>query len=339
MTGMTRVGLAIITATFAVVPFAMLWSSAPPAGVVRIVLSVLSAVGGGGCALLWAVKWPTKSESVVFAACASVSIGMAALAQSDPEFALLACTSFVAVSAYIAIFHTPVLMVANAAFVVLVPVLPTVAVAMADGVVRAVCQYVLVLAVNIAVPFGIQLLVQALGADLLEADRDPLTGLLNRRAFYDRACQLVTAYGRSDSHLVVALIDLDKFKRLNDTEGHAAGDRALIAVGHVLRERTREGAVVGRVGGEEFLVADVFVDPRSPALGARLCDGVAALPYAITASVGTANARCDQIQASGDASRVIAELVEAADAAMYDAKRNGGNQSRQRFAPLGEYTR
>ena len=135
------------------------------------------------------------------------------------------------------------------------------------------------------------------------------------------------------------MIDLDRFKMLNDTEGHAAGDRALIAVAHVLRERTHHGAVVGRSGGEEFLVADVFVDPRSVPLGGRLCDGVAALPYAITASVGTAGARCDQILESGDPNQVIGELIAAADAAMYDAKRNGGNQSRQRVAPLDEYSR
>jgi diguanylate cyclase (GGDEF)-like protein len=336
---MTRVALAVITATFAVVPFAMLWSSAAPDHALRVVLSISAVVGGLGCALLWVVRWPSKSESVAFAVCASASIAMAALSQSDPAIALLACTSFVAISAYIAIFHTPVLMVANAAVVVVVPVVPAVMAAASGGLVRAVCQYVLVLGVNVAVPFGIQILVHALGTDLLEADRDPLTGLLNRRAFYERACQLVAAYGRSDSHLVVALIDLDRFKLLNDTEGHAAGDRALIAVGHALRERTRESAIVGRVGGEEFLVADVFVDPRSLPIGPRLCDGVAALPYAITASVGAASARCDQILSSGDVTRVITELVDAADTAMYEAKRNGGNQSRQRLAPIGECVR
>ena len=333
---MTRGALAVITATLAVVPFAMLWSPTAPDSALRIGLLTSAVIGGIGCALLWVVRWPTKSESIAFAVCASASVAMAALSQSDPAVGLLACTSFVAVSAYIAIFHTPVLMVANAVPVVLIPIVPAVMVAASDGLVRAVCQYVLVLTVNIAVPFGIQILVHRLGTDLLEADRDPLTGVLNRRAFYERAGQLVTAYGRSDSHLVVALIDLDRFKLLNDTEGHAAGDRALIAVGHALRERTRESAIVGRVGGEEFLVADVFVDPRSLPIGPRLCDGVAALPYGITASVGAASARCDQILSSGDATRVITELVDAADAAMYEAKRNGGNQSRQRVAPIGE---
>ena len=56
-------------------------------------------------------------------------------------------------------------------------------------------EYWLVVVVNIAVPFGIQILVRALGVDLLNADRDPLTGLLNRRAFYERASQLVAAHG------------------------------------------------------------------------------------------------------------------------------------------------
>ena len=67
----------------------------------------------------------------------------------------------------------------------------------------------------------------ALGVDLLNADRDPLTGLLNRRAFFfERAGQLVVTQGFAGAHLVVAMIDLDRFKLLNDTEGHAAGDRS-----------------------------------------------------------------------------------------------------------------
>jgi diguanylate cyclase (GGDEF)-like protein len=337
MVGMTRAVMAVTSASLAIIPFALLWSSTPPDGVVRIVVSILSVVGGTGCALLWIVRWPSRSQSVAFAVTASVSIAMATLSQSDPSLALLACTAFVAVSAYIAIFHTALLMVANAVVVVVVPIVPAVALAMTHGVVRTLCEYGLMVMVNIAVPFGIQIIVQALGVDLLNADRDPLTGLLNRRAFYERTGQLVAAHGYSDSHLVVAMIDLDRFKLLNDTEGHAAGDRVLIAVGHSLREQTRPTAIVGRVGGEEFLVADVFVDPRQAALGQRLCDAVADLPYEITASVGIASARCDQFVEHHDPNLVINALVALADGAMYDAKRNGGNQSRQRVAPFEPY--
>ncbi|MCW2553069.1 MAG: diguanylate cyclase [Mycobacterium sp.] len=333
---MARAVLAVTSASFALIFFAMLWSSAPPDGAVRVVLSILSVVSGTGCALLWVLRWPTKSESIAFAAAASVSIATATLAQSDPTIALVACTAFVAVSGYIAVFHTAVCMVANVVLVVVVPAVPAVALVTTHGVIRAASEYGLVLVVNIAVPFGLQILVHALGADLLNADRDPLTGLLNRRAFYERVGELVAIHGLSESHLVVAMIDLDRFKQLNDTEGHAAGDRVLKAVGHVLREHTRPSAVVGRVGGEEFLVADVFADPRQAALGQRLCDAVAALPHAITASIGIASARCDQFVERHDPNLVITALIASADSAMYDAKRNGGNRSRQRVGPLDQ---
>lgn len=336
MAKMIRAVVAATAAALAVISFAMLWSSAPPDCATRLIASILSVVGGIGCALLWTVRWPTKPESMAFAITASASIAMASLAQSDPTMALLACTVFATVSGYIAIFHTASFMVANAVVVVLVPVVPMVALTAAHGVARALCEYALVVVVNIAVPFGFQILVRALGVDLLNADRDPLTGLLNRRAFYARTNQAVALHGYTDSHLVVAMIDLDRFKSLNDTMGHAAGDRVLMEVGHALREHTRPSAIVGRVGGEEFLVADVFTDPRQAALGQRLCDAVATLPHEITASVGIASARCDQFVASHDPHAVINALIASADGAMYDAKHNGGNQSRQRVSPLDQ---
>jgi diguanylate cyclase (GGDEF)-like protein len=338
MTGLTRAVLGFTSGTLAVIPFAMMWSTEPPESTIRSVMSVVSFVGGGSCALLWVVRWPAKSQSIAFAVASSVSITLAALAQTDPTIGLLACTAFATVSGYIAIFHTAFLMVVNAVVVVVVPVFPAMALMTSHGVVTAGCEYALVVVVNIAVPFGIQILVHALGVDLLNADRDPLTGLLNRRAFFERAGQLVVTQGFADAHLVVAMIDLDRFKLLNDTEGHAAGDRVLIAVGNALREHTRPSAVVGRVGGEEFLVADVFADPRQGALGQRLCDAVAELAYEITASVGVASVRCDEVLGGGDPKNVITALIASADGAMYDAKRDGGNRSRQRVGPVDEYS-
>jgi diguanylate cyclase (GGDEF)-like protein len=336
MAGMTRTVVAVTAGTLAVIPFAMLWSSAPPDGTVGLVLSVAAVVGGLGGALLWIVRWPTRSESVAFAVVACASISMAVLAQSQPSMGLLACVAFATVSGYVAIFHTAFLMVANSVVVVTIPLVPAVELATTHGVVRAACEYALVVVVNVAVPFGFQILVRALGVDLSNADRDPLTGLLNRRAFYERTSQIVAAHGYTDSHLVVAMIDLDRFKSLNDTQGHAAGDRVLTAVGHALRDHTRPSAIVGRVGGEEFLVADVFVDPRQAVLGQRLCDATASLPYPITASVGIASARCDRFVEHQDPALLITALIASADGAMYEAKRNGGNQARQRVAPLDE---
>lgn len=77
----------------------------------------------------------------------------------------------------------------------------------------------LLLQVNIALPLAIQILVRALGVDLLRADHDPLTGLLNRRAFQTETLGLLSGGSARDDYLVVALIDLDSFKALNDLVG------------------------------------------------------------------------------------------------------------------------
>jgi diguanylate cyclase (GGDEF)-like protein len=313
--------------SLAAIPVAMLWSSAPPRGITGIVLTVASAVGATGCAALWLTRFPSKNQSIAYAVLASASIAAAVIAQSDPLTGVLACAGFATISGYIALFHAPWLMVSNLVFVIGVTAVPATALASEDGVVHAVCASAVVLVLNVAVPFGIQIIVQTLGVDLLKADRDPLTGLLNRRAFYQRTSSLVDA-SENDAYVVLAMIDLDRFKRLNDTHGHYAGDVALVAVGRALRELTNRAAVVARAGGEEFLVAEVVSDPRPVYFGRRLCEAVAALPHPVTASVGTAVVQCDRVLEGSDNDASITALISAADTAMYEAKRNGGNQFR-----------
>jgi diguanylate cyclase len=327
MANMTRGVVAAASLSLAAIPVAMLWSSAPPRGITGIVLTIASGAGAGACAALWLARFPSKTESIAFAVLASASIAAAVIAQSDPLTGVLACACFAAISGYVALFHAPWLMVSNLVFVIGVTAVPATALATGGGVVRAACASAVVLVLNVAVPFGIQIIVQTLGVDLLKADRDPLTGLLNRRAFYQRTSSLVDASG-SDAYVVLAMIDLDRFKRLNDTHGHYAGDVALVAVGRALRELTSRAAVVARAGGEEFLVAEVVSDPRPVFFGRRLCEAVAALPHPVTASVGTAIVGCDRVLEGGDNEASITALIGAADTAMYDAKRNGGNQFR-----------
>jgi diguanylate cyclase len=327
MAPMTRGVVAVASLCLAAIPVAMLWSSLPPKGVTGIALTVASGVGATACGVLWMARFPTKSQSIAFATLANVSIAAAVLAQSDPLTGMLAATVFASISGYVALFHAPWFMVTNLFFVLAVTAVPAVALASEGGVVRAACAAAVVLVLNIAVPFGLQIIVQTLGVDLLKADRDPLTGLLNRRAFYQRTSSLVDASG-SDAYLVLAMIDLDRFKRLNDTHGHYAGDVALVAVGNALSELTNRAAVIARAGGEEFLVAEVVSDPRPVFMGRRLCEGVAALPHPITASVGTAIMQCERIHEGGEHDSSITALISSADTAMYEAKRNGGNQFR-----------
>jgi diguanylate cyclase len=327
MANMTRGVVAVVSLSLAAIPVAMLWSSAPPRGITGIVLTIASGVGATACVLLWVARFPSKDQSIAFAVLASASIAAAVIAQSDPLTGVLACSAFATISGYIALFHAPWLMVTNLVFIIGVTAVPATALVTDGGVVRAACASAVVLVLNVAVPFGLQIIVQTLGVDLLKADRDPLTGLLNRRAFYQRTSSQVDASG-GDAYVVLAMIDLDRFKRLNDTHGHYAGDVALVAVGRALRDFTNRAAVVARAGGEEFLVAEVVSDPRPVFFGRRLCEAVAALPHPVTASVGTAIIQCDRMLEGGDNDAAITALISAADTAMYEAKRNGGNQFR-----------
>ncbi|MGO8939551.1 MAG: GGDEF domain-containing protein [Mycobacterium sp.] len=96
---------------------------------------------------------------------------------------------------------------------------------------------------------------RALAGDLLRADRDPPTGLLNRRAFRHNALGMILARRGTDAHLLVLSVDLDNFKALNDDRGHAAGDHALVQVAQAMLTAADNQAVVARSGGEEFLLA------------------------------------------------------------------------------------
>jgi diguanylate cyclase (GGDEF)-like protein len=322
-----------VTAALAAMPSAMLWSPNGPDRFATGAASVAVTAIGLALAAIWAPRWPSQAKSKLFAVTTSCLIAVASLAQSNPLAGLGGSLAFAVLSGYIAFFHTARYLafnfgVASVSVCILVGrlTLNTADVALAG------CALALILILNVSVPLAIQILVHALGTDVSMADRDPLTGLLNRRAFRRATVNLITRQrGAADAYLTIIMIDLDGFKRLNDTLGHAAGDEALIAVAAALRDTCRATSVIGRVGGEEFLVADVFANAEPTTATQRLCKTIAEIPHPFTASIGTCSVALRDIPVTGEP-RTIAALVNGADAAMYAAKRAGGNRVRHHTA-------
>lgn len=160
---------------------------------------------------------------------------------------------------------------------------------------------------------------------------DPLTGLYNRRYVDSHLTRMAEQSNKAGQGLAVMMIDIDHFKAINDTHGHAAGDRVLVEIADRLRENLRAIDLVARMGGEEFLVAMPRTSVRRARLAAdRLRRLVNNTPFTIgpkgetiqvTVSVGVAVS--DQVSAEP---RALGTMCANADAALYAAKSAGRNQ-------------
>lgn len=328
--GAARSMMAAISGSLALCLVALLFSVDGPRGAIPVAMTWTAFAGGVVGMILWTARWPTNTQSVRFALVTNTSIALACLAHPDPMAALIGCIAFTTSGAYLAFFHTSKYVFYNFTIAAGVAVFQAVRLASAGHVVLAGVDLFLVLQVNIALPLAIQILIRALGSDLTHADLDPLTGLCNRRAFQHQTLGLVMARPVPNMFLLIAVIDLDDFKALNDRHGHSAGDRALVEVANALRMSTRDTAVVSRSGGEEFTVADTSHAGDPLPLARRICEHIAGLPVGVTASVGTAVAPLSGVH-DGQYQPLVDYLVGAADNAMYRAKRSGGN----RFAHQG----
>lgn len=147
-----------------------------------------------------------------------------------------------------------------------------------------------------------------------EAVRDPLTGVLNRRGLQDRFGPLAATARRADQGLAVLYLDLDGFKRVNDEHGHAAGDALLRACAATLVRTARQGDLVARIGGDEFVL--VLAGPSDDAQADAARRRTAARLRAATAGPSTLEVTIGVARWGRDGT-TLAALLDAADRDMY----------------------
>jgi diguanylate cyclase (GGDEF)-like protein len=159
------------------------------------------------------------------------------------------------------------------------------------------------------------------------AETDFLTGLLNRRAFHVRAVALCASLHEPEQMLTLIVFDIDHFKRINDSYGHAGGDNVLVAVAQACHQTWRRTDIVARIGGEEFAVlCTVPSMAQASAMAQSMRRRIERLTVpadgrtitSITSSFGVVCARADEISD-------IDALLKQADALLYRAKASGRN--------------
>ncbi|KVX02350.1 hypothetical protein AWJ07_14480 [Shewanella frigidimarina] len=160
----------------------------------------------------------------------------------------------------------------------------------------------------------------------IAAMSDNLTGLANRRKFLDFGQEAIERIQRTHKQVWILMIDIDYFKRINDTAGHAMGDKVLIAVSQTLKESVRVVDLVCRMGGEEFSVILIDADIKGVELVAEKIrsnvenmqvEGWTNLHGSVKISIGCG---------LNDGNQTLDETLKDADGALYQAKNNGRNQ-------------
>jgi diguanylate cyclase (GGDEF)-like protein/PAS domain S-box-containing protein len=159
-----------------------------------------------------------------------------------------------------------------------------------------------------------------------QADHDGLTGIMNRRAFEERVTRALNSKRASEYPLSLLFIDLDHFKQVNDSAGHAAGDELLKQLGKLMQSRIRENDVLARLGGDEFaIMLTACPNDMAEKIATVVRDSVANLnfvwesaTYQVGASIGVVHVPPQWA--------TLDECMAAADAACYKAKHNGRNE-------------
>lgn len=287
-------------------------------------------VAGAVLALYWAVHWqlgaaPSERAALTFVLSSTISIAAVSWTDADIMAGAAGLSAIVLVAVFTAFMLSPWHFVAHSMVSVAAIALFVPPIAAEFGWPMASIKAVMLAVVTVGVPTCVQIGIAFLSQDAADSDTDSLTGALNRRGFGRASRRRVVehAAGRGPVHLAVMLIDVDEFKVVNDELGHDIGDAVLVRVAEVLRT-VSDGAIVARIGGDEFAVAVVGgTAPEHHATAERLRRAIETIPVTggavVTASIGMATTTVT----AHDHTAVDVLLAEA-DEAMYTAKRADG---------------
>jgi len=305
-------------------------STLGPRGVAASALVSLAAVCMLALAAVWMLRWPSRRQCEAFGVITALAFAAACLCQPYALIGLGGSILLAVVNAFGALLYSTRAVIVTTSIATAVAVILGLELARRTGdPALSTAAVVVIVAINIGLPAAVKSVLRTVRAELAEGDRDALTGLYNRRAFLREVGRLVQTTRDPDARLVLVVVDIDDFKTVNDTAGHAAGDRALVDIAATLTDQCAMTAVIARYGGEEFAIADVHTDEQASTLTERLCARLATIagPVPFTASVGWSSIGLRSITLARETDAIDALMVRA-DSAMYAAKRNGGNQVR-----------
>jgi GGDEF domain-containing protein len=173
---------------------------------------------------------------------------------------------------------------------------------------------------------GCRVIPRLIDTKVLYQDLEPLTGLLNRAAFYEEFATLVAARSREeDRYLVAAVIGLDGLSVCTRAGGPSDGNRARIAIAQQLRGTARSTAIIGHFSDSEFVFADVFTTAEPAPLAERIRNAVATTPFHRTASIGVVSTPLPPL-AQQPPYEILDEVLARGATAMDEAREAGGNR-------------
>lgn len=318
------------TLLFAATSILMLFSSQGPSSLMAQAWVGLVLLAQLAVALRWFFgPLPVRRDFIAFALFGDLGL-TSVLVLHDPDATLYGCALFVVTGALFTYFLSPRWLLAH---LVWCSVFITIAIARAarygdDDVPSTLAAGLVILAINTSVPLFAHIAWTAIGLDARRSLVDPLTGLLNRRGLGDAAEDLWLRSRQTSEVFVVVVIDIDRFKAVNDYFGHDSGDRVIATVATRLQTLFADIGVVARTGGEEYVV--VFSSPAGQVhdligrIGHTLHRREDHIPITVSVGASIVSSAVDRWQSSSD---VLTRATRAADSMMYRAKYSGGNRT------------